>query len=208
MKNLEFYKDLYEKLYQVGYHSNDICHTLNLFPYISTALSLNKKNKSNPTILDVGCSHGLAVKKLIDLGFDAYGIDVAPKAIELCRDKNNLNTCKLGSATSIPFEDNFFDLIISSDTLEHILPEDMNITASEFKRVSKGPCLVAIALDPEGDKSHLSNVKKKFNCYHDLHSLHTCLKSTEDWDKSFKKAGFKNKVLISNENFLYIVVYF
>jgi 2-polyprenyl-3-methyl-5-hydroxy-6-metoxy-1,4-benzoquinol methylase len=243
MKNSEFYEDLYEKLYQVGYHNDDTCHTLNLFKYIDQALIektkiakfyklksssvipkylkfivlktasiwLNllksRKNYSHIRILDVGCSHGLAVKVLKDYGFDAYGIDVAPTAIDLCVTKNKLNCCQLGSATKIPFSDNYFDLIISSDTLEHLLPKDMNLMASEFKRVSRGACLLAIALDPEGNKTYLDSVKSTFGSHLELDSLHTCLKSIEEWDACFNSSGFSETVKLSEKNCLYEVIY-
>jgi ubiquinone/menaquinone biosynthesis C-methylase UbiE len=239
MKYNHFYEDLYDKLYKVGYHDSNICHTVGLFKYIglaleqkvliSTAYSIkyskkcpkllsrnifnfinyfkailqSKKKSEHIKILDVGCSHGLAVKILREYGFDAYGIDVAPTAIDLCTKRYNLKTCKLGSATAIPFQDNFFDVIISSDTIEHILPVDVNLMANEFYRVTKKSCLLAIAQDPESNKTHLNMAKEKYESLQNVETLHTCLKTTDEWNSLFKKAGFQRIQKISDENFLY-----
>ena len=34
-------------------------------------------------VLDVGCSHGLGVQKLWDLGFRASGVDIAQSAVDI-----------------------------------------------------------------------------------------------------------------------------
>ena len=186
-KNDEFYFDLYEKLYQTGYH-NDLgfSHTGKLFPFLKECLD----KKDNIKILDVGCSHGLAVLQLQQMGYEAYGVDVAATAIKLCEERG-LATCKVGSATNIPFEDDFFDLIISTDTLEHLLPSDVKKVISEFQRVNKGKCLLSIACDAEGNKRPLMEVQRRFDSYKDLPGLHTTLMPPEEWDEYFSSGGYE-----------------
>lgn len=197
-----FYYDLYEKLYQDGYH-NDlyISHTKKLYPYLEKIL-----NKDNNKILDLGCSHGLAVKELIDLGYDAYGIDVSKTAINLCKNRN-LSTCKLGSATNIPFDDNFFNIIISSDVLEHILPIDIDIVIKEMYRVSNGYCLLSIACDTEGNNQPIMNIHKKYNEYLNINRLHTTIMNDNEWDNKFLLNGFKKLYHLSMINNDYQVIY-
>lgn len=197
------YFDLYEKLYKNGYHSNlELSHTKKLFPYLNEISNGNKKIK----ILDVGCSHGLAVQELKLMGYDAYGIDVSETAINHCQNRG-LTTCKLGSATNIPFDDGFFDLIISTDVLEHIMPDDIHILIQEFKRVNKGHCLLSIACDAEGNRQPLEELKLIDPSYNDLENLHTTLMLPENWDMFFNKNGYIKEKMISFLSFEYNVIY-
>jgi len=188
------YSELYEDLYKVGYHGNkNHCHTLKILPILS-------KYKGHK-ILDVGCSHGLAVKKLIEMSYEAYGIDVSETAIKYCKERN-LTTCLLGSATDIPFEDNFFDIIISSDTLEHIFPKDIDLVVNEFKRVCKKYLVLSIDLYEERNKSYTKKID--LGSKYGLKCLHTS-KPTE-WDNKFLQAGFI-KLEERFKNKKYIVTY-
>ena len=202
-KKNEFYFDLYEKLYQTGYHNNqELSHTKKLFPFLNEV----DGGKKNIKVLDVGCSHGLAVQQLKDMGYDAYGVDVSETAIKFCEERG-LTTCKVGSATDLPFDDGFFDLIISTDVLEHLLPKDVDRTISEFKRVNKGFCLLAIACDAEGNKTPLREVQNKFGEYRDLSGLHTTIMNPDSWDKHFSDGGYNKIRTISYVTFDYEVIY-
>lgn len=84
-------------------------------------------------ILDVGCGTGALMKELGSYG-EVYGLDFSEKAIEFCKKRGEKNLI-LGSINKIPFEDNFFDVVVSLDVLEHI---DDDIGAIfEIRRVLK-----------------------------------------------------------------------
>lgn len=192
-------KDIYDKLYELGYHSNfDLCHTLRLLANLHYFPNAGK-------ILDVGCSHGAAVQELQKRGYEAYGIDIADKAIEYCKHRG-LTTCAVASATKIPFDDKFFDLIVSSDTLEHLQKEDVPKMVSEFRRVSKQGCLLSIACDEEGGKEHLNALREKHDEYKNLAALHSCIMTPEQWDEEFLKQ-FSSMFKISYFQFEYMVMY-
>lgn len=90
-------------------------------------------NNENIKILDVGCGTGQLMKELKDVG-EIYGIDFSVHAIDFCR-KRGLVEVKQGSATSIPYGDNSFDVILALDLLEHV--EDDHEAIKEMKRVVK-----------------------------------------------------------------------
>lgn len=85
------------------------------------------------TVLDVGCGPGMLVKSLRDEGIEAYGLDFAPslKRIQWHGMPYFIN----GSALDLPFPDNSFDLVFSSEFFEHLLPDQVDIAYKEMERV-------------------------------------------------------------------------
>ena len=139
------YKALYNDLYKAGYHTDlGINHTRGLYPYIKDFILVGCK------LLDIGCSHGAAVKDLINEGYDAYGIDISEHAINLC-EKQNLKNCKEASIVKTGYLENSFDALISSDTFEHLDPNEIGPALDECKRLLKtgGVAIFCIATKPE-----------------------------------------------------------
>ena len=90
-------------------------------------------------ILDVGCGDGVILYLLNKIckkdKLELYGIDSSEIALKIAKRKNPDVNLKTADVYDLPFEDNFFDLIVSSDVLEHVLnPEQM---LSEINRVGK-----------------------------------------------------------------------
>ena len=86
-------------------------------------------------ILDVGCSCGTLVEKLEkNKSYDVYGIDNSKYAVQKCIEKR-LKNVKLGNAVKLPYKNNFFDVVIASDVLEHIKSDKEAL--EECKRVLK-----------------------------------------------------------------------
>lgn len=86
--------------------------------YISSLLNNFNRNIS---ILDIGCSSGILLKELTEVGFDVknlYGVDISEKAISLCKE-NGLENTFVMDAQNITLEKKF-DVIIASDCLEHL----------------------------------------------------------------------------------------
>jgi SAM-dependent methyltransferase len=75
------------------------------------------------SVLDVGCGPGWLTVQYARAGANAFAIDLTHKAVELTR--RHLEHYALaadvrqGSAESIPFPDNTFDLVFSSGVLHH-----------------------------------------------------------------------------------------
>jgi len=92
--------------------------------------------------LDVGCGSGGNTAVLRDLGWQVTGLEYSPAAAELARARG-LDIVQ-GDATRLPFPDESFDLVISTDMWEHV--EDHQAVARETARVvrSGGRVLVAV----------------------------------------------------------------
>ena len=83
--------------------------------------------------LDVGCATGSMLSAAKKRGFDVYGLDINPKAIEYCR-SITINVVQ-GELIHQSYPSDFFDVIILSDVLEHII--DVTSFISELKRILK-----------------------------------------------------------------------
>jgi SAM-dependent methyltransferase len=72
-------------------------------------------------LLDIGCGTG-AKMKLLESHAEVWGIDMHPRAIELCRERG-LENVQQGDATALPFEDGYFTHAICCEVLQN-LPDD------------------------------------------------------------------------------------
>lgn len=84
-------------------------------------IDLLKNIPKDSKILDIGCSSGVLLKDLENLGFDPdnlFGIDISEKAI-LNSKKNGLKNTFVMDAQNILLQEKF-DAIIASDCLEHL----------------------------------------------------------------------------------------
>ncbi len=70
-------------------------------------------------VMDFGCGRGQLVQALCQRGFDAYGCDISAYwAEDQCAISHRLSTiCR--SPYVLPFDDNTFDVVISTQVLEH-----------------------------------------------------------------------------------------
>ena len=80
---------------------------------------LGNENLKDKSLLDAGCGTGLFTKKAIERGAKVTSIDIAPKLVELTKNKNPTAEAIEASLLNLPFDDNTFDYVISSDVIEH-----------------------------------------------------------------------------------------
>ena len=81
---------------------------------------LNKFEKLRRTnkILDVGCGEGWILECAKARGWEVYGTEFSPRAVEICRKKGI--KMYVGVLNADDVEEKDFDVIVSSETLEHI----------------------------------------------------------------------------------------
>lgn len=116
---------------------------------------LTKKNFKGKKvkILDCGFGAGYLLGELSRQGFDCYGIDLSPERVNKAQlDYPNI-TFKVGSTTSTNFSDSFFDIVITTQTIEHFLDEDLYASFNEFRRIMTKGGLLFITTRFEEDLS-------------------------------------------------------
>jgi len=95
---------------------------------------ITKEPKTNNKILDVGCGDGELLYPFINKS-DTYGFDIADKLINKAKKKGIKASVLNLESSKFPFSDEFFDIIICSQVIEHIVNTDHLL--SEINRVLK-----------------------------------------------------------------------
>ena len=97
--------------------------------------------RSQVKILDLGCGGGAHTWYLAREGFDTYGIDGSPSAVkqtEALLEKEGLNAhLQVGDVSQLNYPNDFFDVVIDSNTIQHNCWRDILKIHAEIKRVLK-----------------------------------------------------------------------
>lgn len=102
-------------------------------------------------ILDLGCGTGRHLVMFSKMGFEVFGFDVSEFAIQLANkwlNKENLKANLLISSMieRFPYDDNFFDAIVSTNVIHHNRKKEILYTISEIIRVLKSGGLLFITV--------------------------------------------------------------
>ncbi len=96
-----------------------------------------KKIPKSSKILEVGCNIGNQLKCLYKMGYkNLYGVDVQKRCIIEIKNKKKFIKSFVASAYNLPFDDNYFDLVFTSNVLIHIPPKKLNSAVDEIIRTS------------------------------------------------------------------------
>jgi ubiquinone/menaquinone biosynthesis C-methylase UbiE len=89
-------------------------------------------------ILDVGCAKGFMLYDFYkqNPNLDLYGIDISKYAIDNSVPEIKYKL-KVANATNLPYEDNYFDLVISINTVHNLDKIECATALREISRVSK-----------------------------------------------------------------------
>lgn len=101
--------------YRNGYGDMGKLYFDNLFEPLYDIVG-NEKGR----VLDVGCAYGYMLKRLPD-NYKKYGVDISDHAVSVAKKKLKRAIIKVADVEQeIPFSDNFFDLVICNDVIEHL----------------------------------------------------------------------------------------
>lgn len=88
-------------------------------------------------VLDVGCGPGGGVKYLLSQGFNAEGIDLSPKMIQLARAQVPNGKFSLMDMMSTEYPSDIFDGLMANYSLIHVPTADLANVLSELRRILK-----------------------------------------------------------------------
>jgi SAM-dependent methyltransferase len=123
---------------------------------------LGKGGADQRRILDVGCGTGTMLTYLASYG-QVQGVDIDEEAVGYCRERG-LVEVRLGSAETLPFADNSFDLVTALDVVEHL--DDDTAALREIRRVLRpgGKVLITVPAHPFlwGDQDEVNLHKRRY----------------------------------------------
>lgn len=91
--------------------------------------------------LEVGCGLGYFSHKAYELGAGVTGVDIGSSLIKINRGKTPDARFIVASASKLPFEDELFDVVLSTEVIEHVDKQEKAL--KEMIRVlKKGGILV------------------------------------------------------------------
>jgi ubiquinone/menaquinone biosynthesis C-methylase UbiE len=100
--------------------------------------------------LDIGSGEGQLVVALLRRGVDAQGIDVSEVVVSRCNQRTPGRFVQ-GSVLALPFEDNAFQTLVSTDCMEHLTPEDIPTALKEMYRVTSRYVFLKLATTQDRD---------------------------------------------------------
>lgn len=123
------------------------------------------------TVLDAGCGRGDVVAHLLKKGYEARGVEVSRFAVE----HSEVRTGEVlqGDLAHLQFPDRHFDLVFSSEVLEHIPEDRIPAVVQELTRVCRKRLFLTISLRPSSQNN----------------AFHCTLRSRAWWEQRFIEAG-------------------
>ena len=82
---------------------------------------LNKRKDGKGTLLDIGCAAGFLLDEARKDGWDVYGVELSEWAVKHAREKMGLKNVCQGTLTEAQFPANFFDVVVMTDVIEHLI---------------------------------------------------------------------------------------
>ncbi|MGE0391974.1 MAG: class I SAM-dependent methyltransferase [Vicinamibacterales bacterium] len=138
--------------------------------------------KPGMRVLDIGCAKGFLLHEFAKVvpGLEVAGIDISEYAIANAMDDMK-PFVQVGSAVSLPYPDNHFDLVVSINTLHNLLIGDLFTALGEIERVGRGgKYLILDGYRNEQEKVNLMYWQLTCECFY----------RPEEWDWIFSKAGY------------------
>ena len=137
---------------------------------------------SNSKILDIGCGKGFLMYEFTRLlpNCEVKGLDISKYAIKNSKREIKKNITQ-GSADKLPFNNNYFDLVISINTLHNLYCFDLLSSLKEIERVSKKDKYICV-------ESYRNEVEKVNLLYWQVTC--ECFFTPEEWLWFFKQANY------------------
>lgn len=145
--------------------------------------------------LDIGSGSGAFVKRMVQQGWESYGIEVNRAAVELGRSKGL--DIRHGTLQQASFPGHYFDYIRASHSLEHV--SYPNETLDEISRILKpdGTLLIAV---PNIDSLNARVFKKYW--WHLCAPVHTFSYSVNTLTRMLDQHGFVPREVVFNSDYV------
>ena len=97
---------------------------------------LAKQVRPQSKVLNIGVGGGVFEKIALNMELDVYSLDPNEQSIDMLDKHFGLGEkARVGYAQTMPFDDDFFDAVVISETIEHLSEEMTRQTLNEIHRV-------------------------------------------------------------------------
>ncbi len=151
-----------------------------IIPFIQKHIKLGSR------IIDIGCGDGYGTNKLKKSGYEATGIDISMKMVDLARQQFNDTGIRFqqGDVNQLPYPDNYFDGGMVINVLEWT--DNPSKSLKEIKRIltNNGVLCVGILGPTAGPRAH---------GYPKIYGENVILNAMMPWEflQLAKESGFK-----------------
>ena len=149
---------------------------------IAKAMQETYQLPSDAKILDVGCGKGYLLYDFLKVlpNANVFGIDKSSYAIKNSKEEIR-ESLVLGNANHLPWEDNYFDLVVSINTLHCLDCYDLEKALTEIERVGKSCKYICVeSFRNEKEKANLLYWQVSCEAFH----------NPKAWDWWYKKTGY------------------
>jgi len=175
----------FSKNYYKGYkESNYLDYSkINVKEQFKTITSFIDKNKLSGNFLDIGCAFGFLVKEAEKNFKNTYGCDISKYALNQAKKNSSKSNFKIVDLDkSLPYPDNYFDLITALDVLEHTKNFSKNLEKISKKLKKNGYLIVSFPIN--------SLLRRLFG-FIDKDKTHISVPTEKEALKAIKKSGLK-----------------
>ncbi|MEM2569847.1 MAG: class I SAM-dependent methyltransferase [Candidatus Bathyarchaeia archaeon] len=195
---IEILKDYFKKASKEDFEISATLRTFQVQPKLLKELIsfLNEKLEGRERMCDLGCGYGFIPFMLGEiLGFqETYGVDINKERLEKAEKRLKRILCIDLETSSLPFPENYFDLVTCFGVLEHLRFFDNPI--KEAYRILKPKGLFLVSIPNLGDWVNRIRLLLGFQ----PHSVQVSMFSDIDHIHSCTLSCFKN--LLENNGFL------
>lgn len=121
---------------------------------------LNIKEKQK--ILEVGCGAGAFLLPMSHANIEVFGIDYSRSLVALCSKIMPLGVFKVAEAKTIPFEDSFFDAIISNSVFQYFesLSYAENVVNEMARALKSTGCIALLDVNDAAKKYEYESIRR------------------------------------------------
>lgn len=127
--------------------------------------SVEALDRRNSNILEIGVGTGNLASKFLEKNYEIIGIDQSREMLSVAKEKYPSLKVRLGEFLKIPYDNNSFDIIISTYAFHHLNEEEKCIAIEEMIRVLKDNGVIIIGdlmfESKEWEQQILKNLSQK-----------------------------------------------
>ena len=148
----DYYNSTAEK-YDAWHTETESAKIVDQWNFVNLQNFLNQEKVDK--CLDIASGTGRLSAKLLQVADNVYGVDLSEEVLKIAKNKYPQINFSLGESVALPYEDNFFDLVVINGSLHHFFATEK--TFAEAFRVLKSSGKFVILGEPNKNYGALWN---------------------------------------------------